>query len=120
MKPTQLTHGQVVRGFGFSPNTNLIQVRTVRGFAADNGEAPETAYANCRKLGHATAWTSQQPSVLTDYYAGKMKELAEERQAIRESVILDDGQLVIIEGETFKVRLAGDQFCDPIHFKRIA
>jgi hypothetical protein len=119
MKPTQLTHGQVVRGFCFSPHTNLIQVRTIRGLAFDEGKDPEAAHADCRKLGHATAWTSQKPSVLTDHYAGKMQELAMERQAIRDSVILDNNQLVTIEGETFKVRLAGERYSDPIHFVRI-
>jgi hypothetical protein len=48
-----------------------------------------------------------------------MQELAMERQAIRDSVILDNNQLVTIEGETFKVRLAGERYSDPIHFVRI-
>lgn len=121
MQPIKLHHNQVVRGFCFD-YANKITIRTVRGLAKEAGasdEAAEESYANCREFKHATAWTYQQPSILTDHYAGKAEELEKERQEIRDSVILDNNQLVSIEGETFKVRLAGERFSDPIHFIRV-
>ena len=119
MNPIQLHHNQVVRGFGFSQYAKKIRVRTARGSAHECNSDPEEAHEHCLMRGHDTAWANQKPAMLTADYAGKAEELEKERQEIRDSVILDNKQLVIIEGETFKVLLAGDQYSDPIHFKRI-
>jgi hypothetical protein len=119
MQPIQLTNGQTVRGFGFSRYANKITIGTARGYASRYNEDPEAAHNDCLKRGHETAWAIQKSSALTADYAGKAEDLEKELQEIRDSVILDNNQLVTIEGETFKVRLAGERYSDPIHFVRI-
>jgi hypothetical protein len=54
--------------------------------------------------------------VLSDNYPGKAEQLAAERAEIAASVILQDGQQVIIEGQTYTVRLVGARYSNPIKF----
>lgn len=115
----ELKHNQIVRGFGFSQYAKKIKIGTARGFAIDCKSDPDEAHEHCLNRGHATAWTTQASAVLSADYPGKAEAHEKTLQQIRDSVILAEGQIVTIEGEQFKVRLAGDQYSDPIHFKRI-
>ena len=115
----ELKHNQIVRGFGFSQYAKQIKIGTARGFATDCKSDPEEAHEHCLKQGHPSAWTNQAPSVLSADYAGKAEAHEKMLQQIRDSVILANNQIVTIEGEQFKVRLAGEQYSDPIHFKRL-
>jgi hypothetical protein len=122
----KLKHGQTVRGEGFNKYAQRITVGTVRGYEAEHGEKykqqvdPEKAHQLAVERGHVTAWTNQDCAVLSADYPGKAEAHAKVLAEIAASVILHNGQQVIIEGETFTVRLAGDRYSDPIHFTRIA
>jgi hypothetical protein len=117
--PIELKHNQIVRGFGFSRYASKITVRTSRGYASQYGACPESSHAECVTRGHATAWTNQKSSMICADYQGKAEAHEKELQEIMDSVILADNQIVSIEGEQFKVLIAGEEFSDPIHFKRI-
>ncbi len=114
-----LHHNQVVRGAGFSRYANKITIGTARGYASQYGGCPESSHAECVARGHATAWTNQKSAMICADYQGKAEAHENELQEIKDSVILADNQIVSIEGEQFKVLIAGEEFSDPIHFKRI-
>ncbi len=57
--------------------------------------------------------------MLTADYPGKAEQLAAERAEIAASVILQDGQQVIIEGQTYTVRLVGARYSNPIQFVKV-
>ena len=120
--PITLKHGQTVRGEGFDKYTQRITVGTVRGYEAEHGEKyklqvdPEAAHRLAVERGQVTTWTNQDCAVLSADYPGKAEAHAKVLAEIAASVILQNGQQVIIEGETFTVRLAGDRYSDPIHF----
>ena len=123
--PITLKHGQTVRGKGFNKYAQRITVGTVRGYEAEHGSKynvqvnPEAAHRLAVERSQVTAWTNQDCAVLSADYPGKAKAHAKVLAEIAASVILHNGQQVIIEGETFTVRLAGDRYSDPIHFTRI-
>jgi hypothetical protein len=118
---TKLTYGQIVRGEGFT-YAQRITVGTVRGYEAEHGKKynvqvdPEKAHQLAVERGHEVAWTNQECAVLTADYPGKAEQLADERAKIDASVILQDGQQVIIEGQTYTVRLVGARYSNPIKF----
>jgi hypothetical protein len=120
-QPIELTYGQVVRGEGFT-YAQRITVGTVRGYEAEHGSKynvqvdPEKAHRLAVERGHEVAWTNQECAVLSDNYPGKAEQLAAERAEIAASVILQDGQQVIIEGQTYTVRLVGARYSNPIKF----
>ena len=115
----ELKHNQIVRGQGFSRYTRKITVGTARGYASKYNECPEEFHRSCLERGHNTAYTTQAASIITANYPGKAEAHEREMKEIADAIELQDGQIVIIEGEQFKVRLAGDGYSDPIHFKRI-
>jgi hypothetical protein len=116
MKTLTLTHGQTVRGFGFSEHTQQIRVYTVRGYANELGWNPDEAEKHATIQREDLAFTAQTPGIMTSDYAGKSEKIEATRREIGASPILVNGQLVEIEGRVFTVRLMGDQYCDPIKF----
>ena len=121
----KLKHGQTVRGEGFT-YAQRITVWTVRGYEAEHGRKynvqvdPEKAHQLAVERGHEVALTNQECAVLTADYPGKAEQLAAERAEIGASVILQNGQQVIIEGQAYTVRLVGARYSNPIQFDRIA
>jgi hypothetical protein len=124
-QPIELTYNQVVRGEGFT-YAQRITVGTVRGYEAEHGSKynvqvdPEKAHQRAVERGHEVAWTNQECAVLTADYPGKAEQLASERAEIAASVILQDGQQVIIEGQTYTARLVGARYSNPIKFDLVA
>jgi hypothetical protein len=113
-----------VRGEGFT-YAQRITVGTVRGYEAEHGRKynvqvdPEKAHQLAVERGHEVAWTNQECAVLSADYPGKSEELDAARAEIAASVILQNGQQVIIEGQAYTVRLVGARYSNPIQFVRI-
>lgn len=62
----------------------------------------------------------QAPGVLTDNYPGKAEQLAQEELNFKLAPEIADGELVMIDGEVWEVKVLGLQYSDPIHFTRPA
>ena len=91
------------------------QFDTARNYCGgDEGHARAVAQ------GHDTAWTVNTGSCIVSDRTWAAAKLAEEAEQLRTATIVDDGEMVEIEGETFTVRVMGQRFADPIHFKREA
>lgn len=121
-----LAHNQLVKmdkpAFRYRPK---VTVGTVEGYALERGDSVEIAVARCvdnmekhKGMGHCLAWTTRAASVLTDNYAGKDKDVADENKAYDNATVLFEGETVEIEGRNYIVRYLGD-FSDPIAFKPI-
>jgi hypothetical protein len=117
---TTLSHNQIIRVKGFSQYANKITVGTARGYAAEYYDAPEESHKRALDNGHDTAWANQSASVLSADYPGKKQELDAKAAAIASAPEIENGQTVEIEGELFTVRVTGERYSDPVHFKRIA
>ena len=132
-----LTHNQLVRGFGFPCYCQKIAICTLEGYFRENllkyhrndidtAEKLENAVlaevsasvARDEECCRATqwAWTLQAPAVLTENYAGKSEAMKAERDAIAAAPALENGEVIDIDGRKYRVRLMGYRFSDPIHF----
>lgn len=116
---TTLSHNQEIRVKGFSRLANKITVGTCRGYAAKYKEDGEASHQRALKNGHDTAWTNQAASVLSDNYKGKAEELDRAAAATAAAPEIEDGQVVEIEGETFRVKVLGERYSDPVKFIRL-
>lgn len=134
----QLTHGQLVRGKGFSPYAQMIEVATLDGYFRHDvlryGKAETFDELNARVAGQVAqsvkrdeemhrptqwAWTLQHAACLTADYPGKARDIANERAKIAAAPELEDGEVVEIDGALYSVKLMGDRYSDPIHFTKI-
>lgn len=116
---TTLTHNQEIRVKGFSNLANKITIGTCRGYAAQYNEDGEASHARALANGHDTAWTNQAASVLTSDYKGKAEELDRAAAERASAVEIEDGQVVEIEGESFRVKVLGERYSDPVKFIRL-
>ena len=118
-----LTHGQLIRGRGFSPYTKAIRFHTLEGAMAEEHGRWTVAGSVARDIGQKRetkwAWASQAPGVLTADYPGKAEKLAAEHAAIAAAPVLEDGEIVQVGDAEFKVKLLGDRYSDPIHFELV-
>lgn len=134
-----LHHDQLVRGKGFPVYTQEIRICTLRGYVSDNlrkygirvGQKMSMERAikleveasvkrdaeMCRQT--EWAWTLQSPAVITANYPGKFEKLAAEHAAIAAAPELENGEIVEIDGDTYRVALMGSEYSDPIKFFRI-
>ena len=110
----KLTHKQEIRVAGFSIYAGRITVGTIEGTTTPEmlPEAIERAKANRFDI----AWALQESPMLTANYPGKAAELEAKAAATAAAPEVADGDIVEIEGRTYKVRVMGERFCDPIHF----
>jgi len=132
----QLTHGQIVRGKGFSPYAQMIEVVTLDGFfrhmlshKVENSDELNTrvneqiaqSVKRDEEMHRTTqwAWTFQQAACFTVDYSGKALALVNERAMIAAAPELEDGETVKIDGISYSVKLMGDCYSDPIHFTKI-
>jgi hypothetical protein len=113
-----LQHNQEIRVNGFSALAQKITVGTSRGYAAQYNEDPEEAHNRTLRNGHQTAWANQEASALTSDYPGKHEALDAAAKATAEALEIRDGELVLIEGEIFRVKVLGERYADPVHFFR--
>ena len=97
--------------------SRAFQFSTARGYAAQYGEDQEGAHARCVGFGHDTAFTVNGGTMLTDSRAYNLAKLAESAAQLAGATVIADGERVEIEGDTFIVRVVGQRFSDPIHFK---
>jgi len=118
-KPLALTYGMEVRGKGFPDYTPKITVFTVEGYARKNKEDPAAAVKRAIENGHELTGTTGGMSVMTDDYPGKAEAHAKALKETAAAPVLDNGELVEIEGRTYAVRLVGANYSDPIHFKPV-
>ena len=134
-----LHHDQLVRGKGFPIHTQEIRICTLKGYVVDNlrkyglrvtakmtlDEAAEIEVQESIKRDHEMnrstewAWTLQSPAVITANYPGKFEKLAAEKKAIADAPELENGEIVEIDGDTYRVALMGSEYSDPIKFFRI-
>lgn len=124
-QPTKmkLIHNQEIRVKGFK-YANKITVSTVRGWAASKYQSTEASIeeevSRAKALGHDMVWALQEAAALTENYPGKAEELARKAAATAAASEVADGDIVEIEGRTYKVRVMGEQYCDPVHFIRVS
>ena len=134
-----LHHDQLVRGKGFPIHTQEIRICTLKGYCVDNlrkyglrvtakmtlDEAAEIEVQESIKrdqeMSRSTefAWTLQSPAVITAHYPGKFEKLAAEQKAISAAPELENGEIVEIDGDTYRVALIGSEYSDPIKFFKI-
>lgn len=113
---TALSHNQEIRVKGFT-YAQKITVGTIAGYAKQYNEDPEAAIARAKSFGHPLEpWTNQSPAVLSADYAGKTEELDRAAAATAAAPEIEDGQIVEIEGERFRVKVLGQRYSDPVKF----
>ena len=93
-----------------------IFVHSVEGCSRKYNEDANAAYAKAKELGHQTAWTLKMPACLTADYPGKAAKLAADKAAYEAAVLIENGEIVEIEGRTYKTVYTGIQFSDPVKF----
>lgn len=119
MTLVQIAANDFVTAPGFR---RAFKVGTLSAFTAKLNRTPEAleaARAKALSLGHDIAWTVNTGTCLVGDKALGARMLAEEAAQFAGATLVTDGQLVEIEGETFKVKVMGERFSDPIHFKLV-
>lgn len=114
-----LTNGDQVRLAAWEHAS--VPVTTVRGYAAEYKENPETTYQRAVERGHNTAWTTFTGHMLYGNAEEGRRALAERRAKYDKAVVVEDGEQVEIEGEIFTVKVLprnekAPYNSDPIHF----
>ncbi len=120
-----LSHNQQIRVAGFRFQKK-ISVVTHRGLfdvekygAGKTWEAYDAqARENCKKsyCRFKPAWASQAGSMLTANYPGKAEAMEKARQEWAAAVEIASGELVLIEGVEYRVRVNGESYSDPVDF----
>jgi len=96
-----------------------IYVSSIEGFSRKYDEDTQAAYATAVERGHQTAWTHKMPACLTADYPGKAAKLAADKAAYEAAVLVENGEIVEIEGRTYKTVYTGIQFSDPVKFVEV-
>ena len=103
-----LAHNDTVRIQGSQPH-HMIKIGTETGFAA--GRWPV--------LMDESPWTTRACDVLhSGSKESKLAEFEREHKAFEAAPLLENGELVAIEGKTYKVIVNGPQYADPITFRK--
>ena len=105
-----LNAGQFVTAPGF---------RKAYAFNTARSYAGEASHARAIANGHDTAWTVNPGSALLGDREAAKRMLAKEAEQLAGAVMIENGQVVEIEGERFKVKINGERYSDPIAFKRV-
>jgi hypothetical protein len=113
----KLTHNQQIRTTRdrYEPT---ITVGTVEGSCLKyNDDIAETVKTTIER-GHDLAWTYRHAACIESNYDGKAEAAAKRHADYAAAVLLEDGELVEIEGRIYKaVYSYMDQVSDPVHFK---
>lgn len=88
MGPINLTHNQIIRVKGFRRSTSRIRVRH----------------------GSGEAWTLQDTPVLDG------RDKSANYVEIDAAPEIENGQLVVIDGKCYRVKVHGQQYRDPVEF----
>jgi len=95
----------------------VITVHSIEAFFANmSGFDVAEEYDKAKAKGEATAWTNQSGSCLTSDYAGKAADHAAKMARYGASILIEDGEEVIIEGRLYTVKYMGINYSDPVHF----
>jgi hypothetical protein len=122
----RLSHGDRVRlstWVGPYADNATAVVGTSRGFAASHGRDPQAAHDRARANGHVTAFTTFYGFFLFGDGRSTEEAIALAKVEAAKATVLDDGDMVEIEGEIFMVFTPagndrGPRNFDPIHFSR--
>ena len=94
----------------------LVEVGTLEAYyAAETPAFIADRIESSLQLHRSLAWTLQHSNALTSNYAGKAAELAKKAAQFDSATVLEDGEVVTVEGRVYAVRYMGD-YSDPIHF----
>ena len=95
----------------------VITIGTLRGYAAENGEDPDVAIKILKGFGHSVApWTMLHAAAITADYPGKAEAHEQKRKAYAEAVLIEDGEMVEIEGILYRAKYMRPNCSDPVHF----
>ena len=112
MNAIKLVHGQRVRTMT-STWVNDITVGTIEGYGPDHHEALERAI----RLGYPLAWTiNPGGGIVPNGVFGKHEVIEAEKKAHETFQILNDDDVVEIEGRFYTVKIMDMQYSEPIHF----
>lgn len=87
-------------------------VSTSRSHARKYGDDPDASFARDLDRGTPTAWTRRAPAILDTTGQANRERMEDLARAIE----VEDGQIVSIEGVTYRVRVIGQMYSDPISF----
>lgn len=118
-----LAHGDHVKLAGW--NGISVTVGTARGYSIENNRDAEAAHRRELEKGFSTAWTSFTGDMIYGDRAYGAMKAAERMAKFETATLLENGQSVEIEGETFVVEVVkrnekAPVNSDPIHFIRTA
>jgi hypothetical protein len=124
----KLSHGDRVRlstWVGPYADNATTVVGTARGFAASHGQDPQALHGRELANGHDTAFTTFSGFMLFGDGRSTEEAIAKAKAEAAKATVLDDGDMVEIEGEMFMVCVVrdndrGPNTCDPITFARNA
>jgi hypothetical protein len=109
-----LIHGQFVTVAGWR---RAYAFSTIAGYAASYGGDPAEARATALGHGHDIAWTVNPGTALLGDRGAAKAMLDREAAELAGATIVADGEAVEIDGERFIVKVMGERYSDPIHFK---
>lgn len=105
---TSLSHGQMIRVPSFRWQ-KAITVGTHRGSAARYGD-------DLTGVELQDPWALQECACLTADYPGKDEELDRKAAEQAAATPVEEGQIVEIEGELYRVHITGERYSDPVKF----
>lgn len=111
-----IVHHQFVTVAGWD---RAYQFSTSAGYTKSYGGDVAEARARADKLGHDVAWCVNPGSALLGDRETAKAMLAKEAAQLASAIVVADGVEVEVEGERFKVKVMGQRYADPIHFKKI-
>lgn len=115
----ELKHKQQIKVNSFRFQKEIV-VGTQKGFYEEySDKCKEIIGAFQEDLNDDYAWTVQAPSIIEGDYPGKEKNIANKKQRYKDAIPVEDDEIVLIDDRKFKVIIIGENYSNPIHFKRV-
>jgi hypothetical protein len=111
-----INHGAFVTVAGWN---RAYAFSTLAGYVAKTNRDLAPARARAIANGHDLAWCINSGTCLYGDKAAGARALAQEAAELASAVIVADGEQVQIDGELYTVKVMGQRYSDPIHFKRV-
>jgi len=116
----ELKHGQQIRSNmdQFNP---VLTVGTAKGYDAEGKkefnlqEFKERAKRGGWLWNEHLAWVSKASSIITANYPGKDEEFRQKAENYKNAVLIEDQEIILIDGLKFKAVYIGIKYSDPIH-----
>jgi len=109
-----LTNSQFVTVAGWR---RAYTFSTIAGYATKLGKDAKEYRERAIRNGHDLAWTINSGVALVGDKKLGAAILAREAQEFASATVLENGETVEIEGELYQVKVMGERYSDPIHFK---